>query len=86
MAEAAEGPDEDEAIDCGRAVDRPAMGSALDEGHSPRAGFLREPQAFGSWGGGCCIPLVWADDDAMVEVDEVEEMEDEEFDCWALLR
>ena len=32
------------------------------------------------------MPLVWAGDDAMVEVDEVEEMEDEEFDRWALLR
>lgn len=86
IAEAAEGPDEEEAMDCGRAVERPAIGSALDEGHSPRAGFLREPQPFGSAGGGCGMPLVWAGEEAMVEVDEVEEMEDEELDRWALLR
>jgi hypothetical protein len=52
MAEAADGPDDAVDIDCGRAVEMPAMGSALDAGHSPRACRFREAQSL------AVVPLV----------------------------
>ena len=39
MVEAADGPEEVVATDCGLAVDIPAMGSDFDGGHKPLVGF-----------------------------------------------
>jgi hypothetical protein len=85
MAEAAEVDDAD-AIDCGRAVDRPDMGSAFEVGHKPRGGFflvLQPPSTAGEEG----TPLDWVDAAEMVELEDAEDASEvEEAGRWTLFR
>jgi hypothetical protein len=88
MDEAAEAPDEaEEAMDCGLAVDRPAIGSALEAGH-----ILRVVRRFGSQlpCTAPLAPLLCADAADMVEFDEeaeeIELRDEEELVRWACLR
>jgi hypothetical protein len=87
MEDAAEAPDEVEAMDCGRAVDSPAIGSALEAGHMLRP--VRRFEFQSPWTAPFA-PLLWPDAADMVEfeeaVEESELNEDEEFDRWACLR
>lgn len=79
MAEAAEVDDAD-AIDWGRAVDRPEMGSAFDAGHRPRGGFFLGPQAaLASTAGEEGTPLdCWLDAAETVDEEDAEEASDED--------
>jgi hypothetical protein len=84
MAEAADGPDDVDATDCGLAVDIPAVGSALDIGQRYLTGRFLEaasPVAV------VPAPLEFADDAEIVEeFDEREFREDEELDRGAVFR
>jgi hypothetical protein len=90
MAEAAEEPGPAVAIDWGRAVDIPAMGSVLDAGHNPLGAFgLRAAHVLASPLEDSATPLGWdcEDEAEIVDVDEAcEEREPDEFVRWALLR
>jgi len=44
IAVAAEAPEGDDATGCGRAFERPAIGSAFEGGHRLLAGFFLDPQ------------------------------------------
>jgi hypothetical protein len=87
MDDAADAPEEADAMDCGRAVERPAMGSALEAGHMLRAVRRFE---FQSPCTAPLAPLLWPDAADMVEfeeaVDERELSEEDEFVRWACLR
>lgn len=87
IADAAEGPELADAMDCGRAVDMPETGSVLDAGHSPRGAFFRAAHADPSPAGDGPTPFVCDDEVDMVEFDEaVEARDDEELARWMLLR
>lgn len=77
MAEAADGPDGAAATEWDLAVDNPETGSAFVDGHNARAGFFRicEPSPF-------VMPLAWfgAVLAAIVAVEDVEAIEEEELD------
>lgn len=76
--EAADGPDVEDATDCGRAVDKPAVGSAFEGGHRLRAGFFLVNPSTGA-------PFVCTDDAEMVEFEDADEAieEDEVVRCAA---
>jgi hypothetical protein len=82
MAEAAEGPEDVEAMDWGRAVEIPAVGSAFDIGHRYLTGrFLSTPFAAGA------APLEPEEAAEIVdELDDNEEREEEEFERGAVFR
>lgn len=84
MADAADGPEEAVDTGCGRVVDRPAVGSALPEGHMPLVGFLRVVHPFES--AVPVVPFVCCDEADNVDWDEVELREDEELLRWAVFR
>jgi hypothetical protein len=82
MAEAAEGPEDVDATDCGRAVEIPAVGSALDIGQRYLTGlFLSAPFAAGP------VPFEFVEEAEIVdEFDDSEEREDDEFERCAVFR
>lgn len=86
IAVAADGPVVD-AIDCGRAVDIPDIGSALEAGQRLLAGrfFVLHSAPLAP-----DAPLTLAEDAEIVDVDELEdacdEREDDEFDRFTVLR
>ena len=87
IADAADGPELADAMDCGRAVDMPETGSVLDAGHSPRGPFFRAAQLDASPAGAGPTPFVCDEDDDIVGADEaVEASDDEELARWMLLR
>ena len=86
MVDAADGPDDAEDTDCGRAVDKPATGSDFPGGHKPRAGFFLVAQAVESEVP-VGIPLAWTAGAVTVGVEDAEEaMEVDEFVRCAVLR
>lgn len=87
MADAADGPEPADAIDCGRAVEIPDIGSVFDAGHKPRGGFFLAPQAEPSPAGEAGTPFVCTDGAGTAVFDDADEArEDEEFVRCALLR
>lgn len=72
-------PEVAELTACGRAVVMPVAGSALPGGQSPLVGFFRTAQLPDS-PEVTLVPLVWAEEADMVDVDEfVEASDDDEF-------
>lgn len=67
---------------CGRALGTPVAGSAFEDGHKPRLGFLRALQVNSPF----CTPLFSVPVDDVLEVEDCDEREEEELDRWALLR
>lgn len=89
MAEAAEGPGPADAMDWGRAVDMPEMGSVLDAGHSPRGAFFRAHVGASPAGAGVTpfAPFGWDEVFDTVELaDAVDASDEDEFVRWTLLR
>lgn len=86
IAEDAVAPEVAELTACGRAVVMPVAGSALPGGQSPLVGFFRTTQLPDS-PEVTLVPLVWAEEADMVDVDEfVEASDDDEFCRWAVFR
>lgn len=87
IADAAEEPGPADAMDCGRAVEIPEMGSVLDAGHSTLGAFFRAAHVDPSPTGEGPTPFVCEDDVDKVElVEACEERDEDEFVRWALLR
>lgn len=88
MAEAADGPEPAEAMDCGRALVMPDTGSVLDAGHSPLGAFFRAAHVEdASPAGAGPTPFGCDDADDIVEVEDAcDDSEDDELERWALLR
>lgn len=87
MAEAAEGPEPADAMDCGRAVDMPETGSVFDAGHSPLGAFFRAAHVDPSPAGAGPTPFACEETVDIVEVaDACEERDEDELERWALLR
>ena len=77
-------------VDCALVDDeKPDMadtGSALEAGHKPREGFFFDAQLVGSVVDDAGTPFDCVDCGEMVDEDEVEAMDEDEFVRWALFR